>query len=67
MMLTKREQLEKNVVDTKAAFDVAVDATDDAWGDDAAWDAAEDAEAAAWDAWVKAKQELAEYLKEQDK
>ena len=43
--MPKREQLEKAVVDTKAA--------------DAAWDAA-------YDAWDKARNELAEYLKEQD-
>ena len=32
----------------------------------AAFDAAYAAEAAAWDAWVKAKQELEDYPKEQD-
>ena len=59
-MMTKQERLEKNVVDTKAAYDVAFAAAVDAWG---AADATEDA---AWDALVKAKLELAEYLKEQD-
>ena len=49
--LTKREQLEKNVVDTAAASNAAYDA-------DAAW-------VAAWDA-AKAKLELNKYLKEQD-
>ena len=54
-MMTKLEQLEKNVVDTEAAKD-AVFAAYDA---DAAW-------VAAWDA-AKAKLELSNYLKEQDK
>ena len=65
-MMTKLEQLEKKVVDTKDAYEAAFDAANAAWGADAAWDAAEDAEDAAADAWVKAKLELAEYLKEQD-
>ena len=53
--LTKLETLEKNVVDTKAAYADAWAAADDAW---------DDIEIAAWDAWVKAKLELNEYLKE---
>jgi hypothetical protein len=61
----KLEQLKKAVVDTKAAY-AAWGATDAAWGATDAWDAAA-ALAAAWDAWVKAKLELDEYLKEQDK
>ena len=48
--LTKLEQLQKKVADTKAAFDAAYF----------------DAAAAAWVALVKAKLELAKYLKEQD-
>ena len=65
--MSKLEQLEKNVVGTKAAFDVAAYArADAAWGAADAWDDAEDAEDAAWVAWVKAKQELFKYLKEQD-
>ena len=48
--MTKREQLEKNVVDTKAAFDAAYF----------------DAAAAAWTVYRKALQELEDYLKEQD-
>ena len=64
--LTELEQLERAVLDTKAAFDVAVDANDAAWGTADAWDYAADAEDVAWDAWVKAKQELRNYLKEQD-
>ena len=48
--LTELEELEKNVADTKTAFDYAFDA-----------------ENVAHAAWVKARDELAEYLKEQDK
>ena len=71
----KLEQLRKNVADTKAAFDAAYayayaakDAADVDWNDIDAWDAAKDAADAAFDAyavWVKARDELAEYLKEQ--
>ncbi len=65
--MAKLEQLEKDVVDTKAAFDVAAYArADAAWGAADAWDAAEDAEDAAWVALVKAKRDLFKYLKEQD-
>ena len=65
--MNKLERLKKSVVDTKAAFDVAAYATHDAvWGAAFAWDDACDAEDAADAAWVKAKQELAKYLKEQD-
>ena len=64
--MSKREQLEKAVVDTKAAYDVAYAAHDAAWGASDAWDADADAEFAAHDAWVKAKRELNNYLKEQD-
>ena len=71
--MSKREQLEKNVVDTAAA-DAAYDADWDsrtAYDDTAltAYDAAYDAFAvadaawdAAYDAWDKARDELAEYL-----
>ena len=48
--MTKREQLQKAVVDTKAAFDAAYF----------------DAAAAAWAAYRKALQELEDYLEEQD-
>ena len=62
--MSKLEQLEKNVVGTKAAFDVAAYArADAAWGAADAWDAAEEA---AWVALVKARLELNRYLKEQD-
>ena len=47
---TKLERLQKNIADTKTAFDYAFDA-----------------ENVAHAAWVKARDELAEYLKEQDK
>ena len=61
--LTKREQLEKAVVDTKAAFDVAEAAySAAAWHEADAWDNSADAE----DAWFKVRLELADYLKEQD-
>ena len=62
--LTKLETLEKAVVDTKAAYDVAYDAYEAffaAYGDAVA-DAYEDA---AYAALVKAKRALARYLKEQ--
>ena len=63
--LTKLETLQKNVVDTKAAYDAAFDVAYDSA--DAAYDAAFDvAVAAAYAALVKAKRELNEYLKEQD-
>ena len=52
--LTKLETLQKAAVDAKAAFDVAYAYDAAAWG-------------AAYDAWYKAKDELAEYLKEQQK
>mgnify|MGYP006092608379 CR=1 FL=1 len=48
-MLSKQAQLEKNVADTRTAFDYAFDA-----------------ENVAHAALVKARNELAEYLKEQD-
>ena len=68
--LTKLEQLEKNVVDTEAAFDDDKTAFDYSFNK-AAEDAAADAayvvyKAATYVAWVKAKRELANYLKEQD-
>ena len=56
--LTKLEQLEKNVVDTKAAYDVAS-------ADYAAWGASSFL-LPAWTAHRKALQELEDYLKEQD-
>ena len=69
-MLTKLERLQQNVVDTKAAYDVADAAADAAWAAaDAAWGAAHDVAKAAYaaaDAWKQAKLELNNYLKEQD-
>ena len=69
--LTKLETLEKNVVDTKAAFDDDKAAFDYSFNK-AAEDAAADAayviyKAATYAAWVKAKLELEDYLKEQEK
>ena len=54
--MTKREQLEKSVVDTEAAFD----------DDKAAFDYSVYAiyKAATYVAWSKAKRELEDYLKE---
>ena len=73
--LTKQEQLEKAVVDTKAAWDDDKAAFDYSFNK-AAWDAAaEDAaadaiyaiyKAATYAAWSKAKRELEDYLEEQD-
>ena len=60
--LTKLETLQKAVVDIEAAFVAAFDAAADSWDDDYT----EVAAYAAYDAWVKAKLELANYLKEQD-
>jgi len=74
--MSKREQLQKNVVDTKAAFDDDKAAFDYSFNK-AAWDAAaEDAaadaiyaiyKAATYAAWSKAKLELEDYLKELEK
>jgi len=78
--MNKKEQLEKAVVDTKAACDAADAALDDAFASavadatdavvDPAWEAVFAVVDAAWDAafdaWDKARDELAEYLKEQD-
>ena len=59
--MSKREQLEKNVADTKAAYTkVAASAAS------AATYATYYAADAAYDEWVKAKLELSNYLKEQD-
>ena len=60
--MTELEQLQKNVVDTKAAYDVAHNAWDtwDAW-----YDACADC-AARRGAWEKARLDLSNYLKEQD-
>ena len=60
------ELTKKAVVDTKASFEAAVDATVADVAADAFDAAAAAAYAAAWDAWSKAKQELEDYLKEQD-
>ena len=60
--LTKLETLEKAVVDTETVSDAAHKAQEDAWDTDAAYD---DAVADAYDAWVKAKLDLSNYLKEQ--
>ena len=46
----KLERLEKSVVDTKLDYAAAYKAWEDAWD--------------AYDAWVKAKKELEDYLKE---
>ena len=56
--MNELKQLEKKVVDTYAAWDATC----------AAWDSDYDSAAAdaAYVAWVKAKRELNEYLKEQD-
>ena len=74
--MTELERLEKKVVDTEAAFDDDKAAFDYSFNK-AAWDAAaEDAaadaiyaiyKAATYAAWVKAKLELEDYLKEQEK
>ena len=50
--MSKREQLEKNVVDTKVDYEAAYKAWEDAWDTYAAW--------------VKAELDLSNYLKEQD-
>ena len=67
--LTKLETLQKNVVETKAAYDAAGEAYDVAqdnaiytWADDEADDAAD-----AHYAWDEARWKLNEYLKEQAK
>ena len=60
--MSELKRLEKNVVDTKAAYA----AGDAAWEFADAWDAADDAAYdAAAAAYRKAKQELFKYLKEQ--
>ena len=60
--MTELERLEKAVVDTEAAFDVAEAAySAAAWHAEDAWDNIADAE----DAWFKVRLELADYLKEQ--
>ena len=71
--LTELERLEKKVVDTQAAWDVAYAAADAAWDTFDTWDAWYDAWHDACDAevdaaWValKARDELEDYLKEQD-
>ena len=46
----KLKQLEQNVVDTKVDYEAAYKAWEDAWD--------------TYDAWVKAKRELEDYLKE---
>ena len=75
--LTELERLEKDVVDTEATYvwhndaadlwNAAV-ADDDGIESDAAYvaDLAADKAAITHDAWVKAKLELSDYLKEQD-
>ena len=55
--MTELERLKEKVADTEAAFDDA----------EAAFDDADDAYAATHAAWSKAKRELANYFKEQDK
>ena len=61
----ERKKLEKKVADTQAVFAAA---WDDAWHTDAVWDAADAVyDDAAYAALVKARRELAKYLKEQDK
>tara|TARA_R110002096_G_scaffold434060_2_gene654609 strand:+ start:726 stop:902 length:177 start_codon:yes stop_codon:yes gene_type:complete len=56
--MSKLGQLEKNVVDTKAAYD--------AWGLSDATKVSYDVWYAAYDSWYQAKLELKEYLKGQD-
>ena len=51
--MTKLERLKKDIVDTEVAYEAAYAAWEDAWDN--------------YDARLKAKLELAEYLKEQDK
>ena len=75
--MTKLEQLEKNVVDTEAAY-TAANADADVLNAAVPYDADYDSTAAyvadlaadnagrAYDAWVKARLELNNYLKEQD-
>ena len=75
--MTKLEQLEKNVVDTEAAY-TAANANADVLNAAVPYDADYDSAAAyvadlaadnagrAYDAWVKARLELNNYLKEQD-
>ena len=69
--MSKRVQLEKNIVDTAADYR-RYKADADLWNAAGADDdfiesaAAYDAVFAAYDAWTKAKLELARYLKEQD-
>ena len=58
--MTELECLQKNVVETKAAYDAAVEAWKDAWDTDAA-----DASHVALVAWFQARDVLSEYLKEQ--
>ena len=60
--MSKKEQLQKDVVDTKASLDTAYDAADVAT--DAAWYAG-DLAFRAHASWSKAKLELEDYLKEQ--
>ena len=69
----KLERLEKKVADTKAAYVTAYAAADAAWDTFDTWDAWYDAWHDACDAevdaaWValKARDELEDYLKEQD-
>ena len=60
--MSELERLQKNVVETKAAYEAAYAAWD-------AWDSWYDAcaDCAAWrGAWEKAELELSDYLKEQD-
>ena len=63
--LTKLEQLEKDVLDTKAAFDDEKAAYDYSFNEafDTAYAIYNDA---TYTAWSKAKRDLSNYLKEQD-
>ena len=66
-VLTKLETLQKAVVDTKAAFVVTAYAASDAvWVTADVWNDAYGDDPDAYAALVKAKLELAKYLKEQD-
>tara|TARA_R110002074_G_scaffold372071_1_gene547402 strand:+ start:268 stop:501 length:234 start_codon:yes stop_codon:yes gene_type:complete len=77
--MTKRIQLEKNVVDTEAAHDAAKEASDvaKAYADDADdhasdvaradADDADDHAAITYDDWYEARINLRDYLKEKDK
>ena len=63
--MTKQEQLEKKVADTKAAADAAYAAYVTAYDDEAAAAYGDDDYVDAADAYLKAMDELENYIKEQ--